>query len=59
MFGNGTKDFMLWDGTRSVITVDPTGANPIYLWADGALKNVTVGASNSGGAGFKLLRVPN
>jgi len=57
--GNGTKDFGLWDGVRSVLKVDPTGNNPIYLWADGALKNVTVGAADSGGTGFKVLRVPN
>jgi hypothetical protein len=59
ILGNGTKDFGLWDGARSVLKVDPTGNNPIYLWTDGALKNVTVGAADSGGTGFKVLRVPN
>jgi hypothetical protein len=33
--------------------------NPAYLFVNGALKNVTVGASNSGGTGYRQLIVPN
>jgi hypothetical protein len=33
--------------------------NPISVWVGGALKQVTVGATDSGGSGFRLLRVPN
>lgn len=34
-------------------------ANPISLRIDGAMKSVTQGAVDSGGAGFRALRVPN
>jgi hypothetical protein len=33
--------------------------NPIYMTFGGALKQVTEGAADSGGAGYKYLRVPN
>jgi len=36
---------------------DPT--NPIWLFINGALQQVTVGAPDTGGTGYRLLRVPN
>lgn len=35
------------------------GSNPISIYVNGSLKNVTQGANDSGGAGFAALRVAN
>ncbi|MBT8200511.1 MAG: hypothetical protein KJO36_08330, partial [Acidimicrobiia bacterium] len=39
--------------------VDYSGSNPISLYVDGALEQVTAGATDSGGSGYRVLRVPN
>lgn len=39
--------------------VDDDATSAVYVWADGSLKQVTAGANDSGGSGFKVLRVPN
>jgi len=35
------------------------GSDPVDIRTDSQMKNVTAGISNSGGSGFRLLRVPN
>ena len=57
--GNGTKDFALWDGSRNVFKSDPSGTDPIWVYVNGTLKQVTEGAADSGGVGYKVLRVVN
>lgn len=42
-----------------VFQVGASGDNPISLRVGAALENVTQGASDSGGAGYRCLRVPN
>lgn len=37
-------------------TADQTA---MLLWADGSLQRVSVGATDSGGSGFRVLRIPN
>lgn len=39
------------------VTGEP--ANPVFVKVDSTLQRVTVGAADSGGAGFRVLRVPN
>ena len=64
IFGNGTIvqsagggiEFRAADGTVLGYVTD---AGVWYLEIDGGLKEVSVGAIDSGGSGFKLLRVPN
>lgn len=43
------------------ISIDPIldGDNAVLLWVGGSLKRVYEGAADSGGAGYKALRVPN
>lgn len=41
------------------LAVDQDATNAVLLWVNGALKRVTVGAADSGGAGFRQLIVPN
>lgn len=36
-----------------------SGANPIFIRVSSALKQVTEGAADSGGTGYRVLRVPN
>jgi len=43
------------DGLR--VTND--ASNPVYMLVSGSLKQVTVGATNSGGTGYRALIVPN
>jgi hypothetical protein len=47
-----------WSGNQQFIVGNST-ANPISVRVNSTLKQVTEGATDSGGAGFKLLRVPN
>jgi hypothetical protein len=39
--------------------VDNNATDAVLIWVNGALKRVTEGVADSGGAGFKLLRVAN
>lgn len=41
------------------VTVAASGADRISLFINGAKVPVTVGIADSGGAGFRLLRIPN
>lgn len=42
------------------LRIDGDGSsNPISMWLNGALKNVTVGAADSGGSGYRMMRVLN
>lgn len=42
------------------IRMEGDGAsNPVSIYVAGALQNVTAGANDSGGSGYRLLRVPN
>jgi hypothetical protein len=39
--------------------IDASGNDPVNVMVSGGLHNVTEGAADSGGAGYKVLRVPN
>ena len=59
-FGNGTKDFAIYDGVKNVFKIDPdSSSNPVWLWVNGAFKNVVVGAADSAGTGYRTLMVAN
>lgn len=55
---NGT---LTWRVTASEIRlqVNGTGNDAVLIWVNGSLKQITQGASDSGGTGFRVLRVPN
>ena len=53
----GGIEFLGSDGTTVLGYF--TDAGVAYLLIDGSLKQITVGTADSGGAGYKLLRVPN
>lgn len=59
---NGRLD-LIFSGAGSDITgfqlSGNSSSNPVFLRVNGSLKQVTEGAVDSGGAGFKVLRVPN
>jgi hypothetical protein len=58
--GAGTKDFAIYDSVKNVFKIDtPSSSNPIWLWVNGGIKNVVVGAVDSAGSGFRTLRVAN
>lgn len=44
---------------RTVFTLATSGNDPTYVFVNNALKQVTKGANDSGGAGFSVLRVAN
>lgn len=55
-------EFGFSNGTSIQVDNDTTGGNTRFLLYDvdnGNLERVTVGAANSGGGGFKVLRIPN
>ena len=59
-FGNGTKDFAIWDGSKIIFRIDPApSSNPTWIYSNGTLKNVVVGESDSAGTGYRTLRVVN
>jgi len=67
----GLAEWHMMDSSGNVLVLDPrafgtdnsstAGHTRFFLWDvdKGALSRVTVGAADSGGTGFKLLRVPN
>lgn len=46
-------------GFSTGLAVDQDASNPVLMKLAGVLSRVQVGAADSGGTGFKLLRVPN
>lgn len=47
-------------GTETALmTLEGGQADAVSIWSNGALKRVVAGAADSGGAGFRLLRVAN
>ena len=48
---NNANDFFL--------DADTDGNNPVNLRANGSLSKVTVGSADSGGTGYRVLRIPN
>jgi hypothetical protein len=42
-----------------MMSITRTGTDPIHIHVGGQLRQVTAGAPDSGGTGFRLLRVPN
>jgi len=51
--------FYVMDGGVDTEMLQLDGTDGVYINADGALELVSVGANDSGGAGFKYLRIPN
>jgi hypothetical protein len=51
-------DLQNFAGTAVFRTTQDT-SNPAYIYVNGALKQVTVGAADSAGTGFRVLRVAN
>jgi hypothetical protein len=49
----------LQDGSRVPALNIDTGPNPVEIVVDSIAKQVTQGAADSGGAGYRVLRVPN
>lgn len=49
----------LFCGTNEQFRVDGDGQSPVWIRSEGVLKQVTAGAADSGGVGYKLLKVPN
>lgn len=49
----------LWTGSNEQFRVDGDTADPVWIRVGGALKKVEVGAADSGGTGFRALRVAN
>lgn len=47
------------DGTSTLTALEISAAGAPSLFVDGALKAVAAGAADSGGTGYKMLRVPN
>ncbi len=54
VYNNSTNRF-------SVSAAPAAGESPLYLWDpdNGTLQQVTYGVADSGGSGFRLLRIPN
>jgi len=64
IYANGNSGyFQVVNGPGTITMIECNdvidATNPILLYVNGALKRVTVGAADSGGAGFRYLRVPN
>lgn len=63
IFANATSGYFQLATTGGVTLIEANhtldATNPLLLYVNGALKRVTVGAADSGGAGFRYLRVPN
>jgi hypothetical protein len=65
VMGAGTSrkcTFQIGGITQAQVDLDATAGNTRFLLYDvtaGALKRVSIGATDSGGTGFKLLRIPN
>lgn len=56
----GTQtSFTVGGSTEALRLSSSTSANPVYMRVNSVLAQVTVGAVDSGGAGFRLLRVAN
>jgi hypothetical protein len=53
----GARVALVGDGERFLL--DSVEDYTPYLYIAGVMQPVTVGAADSGGAGFRLLRVPN
>lgn len=49
----------LWTGANEQMRVDGDVSNPVHVRLGGALKNLVVGAADSGGSGFRMVRVTN
>lgn len=59
---DGTLDLLVSSSGASISALSlrgGSGSNPVLVRVAGGLKQVTEGAVDSGGSGFKLLRVPN
>ena len=54
----GVVDLQNYAGTTVFRTTQDT-SNPAYIYVNGALKQVIVGAADSAGTGFRVLRVTN
>jgi hypothetical protein len=59
----GSSRYQFRRGTREELAIDSAGVDEtaLLLWdqSAGTLKRVTRGAVNSGGTGFRVLRIPN
>jgi len=58
---SGYFQLIAGDGATTLLEANLAldASNPMLLFVNGALKRVTAGAADSGGAGFRYLRVPN
>ena len=56
---NAGRLLELFCGPLEYMRVDGDTSNPVWIRSEGSLKQVTAGVADSGGVGFKYLKVPN
>lgn len=59
-YDSTATDIELFGGGNNLIALDTSGsANPVSIRVNGGMKQVQVGAADSGGTGWRVLRVTN